>query len=767
MEIREIAIDHYGPLRDARHRPRPGLQIFFGPNESGKTLLIDAILKLMLGSRIKDFAGLDRVPEMPRGRIALAADGREHILDGDTLLDKVVALDNSHLRNIFVIRNKDLNISDQAGYLRRVSDELTGMETWRIDRLKAVVQKMGRLTNPSSAARLSKSADFNHIGEHAEVAGRLAEEIRDYLEQARDKELDALEVRLEDNRHQLKQLAEEIRVQEQARKYQEYTELVAAVAEYETKTAEARDLQEFTHSKLLELQHLDSTARHHRQAAANNREKLAALNEELATAKDRLAATKAQLAPLAKLKPDLERLQQRMQLAAEQSPAPAGQLKAFGYALTALTPLTALVLVLAAMGKLPGALLYTPYFFLLLTLIVLYAVAKALHAQRRHQALLQEGAAAGIMASTLQELAAAVTREKDNLEAKNALLQNLENEVHRLEERVKDLEAAIANDRKEADQAAEQLAQELRRLGADDLEQFARLADEHGRIQATRQELGQRLEKAFGTAPGESGDWRRLLEQLPLPRDPGVDYDKAKLEELRARRDEIQSETDELEKALRQHQSALDRFADACQALPLAEETGRSLPAFFANLEMLEHACYILEQFARSVRARFDTARQVIGILEKLEQEEHKKMARLVGDDSPVQDYFRRVTGGRYTRVVLDDQLNIQVHSKDGLVLPATSLSQGTYDQLYMALRLSLAHDILGGRPGFFILDDAFLCSDTRRLDRLLAVMAEHAQRGWQILYFTVDERMVKAAARYTENPICHLPPLTAEMAEQ
>ena len=117
MEIREIAIDHYGPLRDARHRPRPGLQIFFGPNESGKTLLIDAILKLMLGSRIKDFAGLDRVPEMPRGRIALAADGREHILDGDTLLDKVVALDNSHLRNIFVIRNKDLNISDQAGYL--------------------------------------------------------------------------------------------------------------------------------------------------------------------------------------------------------------------------------------------------------------------------------------------------------------------------------------------------------------------------------------------------------------------------------------------------------------------------------------------------------------------------------------------------------------------------------------------------------------------------------------------------------------------------
>src|SRR5690606_11006552 len=128
MEIREIAINHYGPLRDVKYRPRPGLQIFHGPNESGKTLLLDSILKLLLGNRLRDFAGIDRVPDPPQGRIALVLAGREHILDGSTRLDQLTELDSNYLRNLFVIRNKDLNMAGQAGFLRRVSDQLTGME---------------------------------------------------------------------------------------------------------------------------------------------------------------------------------------------------------------------------------------------------------------------------------------------------------------------------------------------------------------------------------------------------------------------------------------------------------------------------------------------------------------------------------------------------------------------------------------------------------------------------------------------------------------
>lgn len=69
MEIREIAINHYGPLRDVKYCPRPGLQIFHGPNESGKTLLLDSILKLLLGNRLRDFAGIDRVPDPPRAEL--------------------------------------------------------------------------------------------------------------------------------------------------------------------------------------------------------------------------------------------------------------------------------------------------------------------------------------------------------------------------------------------------------------------------------------------------------------------------------------------------------------------------------------------------------------------------------------------------------------------------------------------------------------------------------------------------------------------------
>ncbi|HPZ22974.1 MAG TPA: hypothetical protein PKV05_08145, partial [Bacillota bacterium] len=124
---------------------------------------------------------------------------------------------------------------------------------------------------------------------------------------------------------------------------------------------------------------------------------------------------------------------------------------------------------------------------------------------------------------------------------------------------------------------------------------------------------------------------------------------------------------------------------------------------------------------------------------------------------------FRTITAGKYTRVLLDPQLNLQVETCQGLELPASALSQGTFDQLYLALRLSLAQDMLAGSPGFLILDDAFLCADSARLEKMLALMARLARDGWQILYFTMDERFLRAAPAHTDNAVIFLDPLVAD----
>lgn len=764
MEIREIAINHYGPLRDVKYRPRPGLQIFHGPNESGKTLLLDSILKLLLGNRLRDFAGIDRVPAPPQGRIALVLDGREHILDGSTRLDQLTELDSNYLRNIFVIRNKDLNMAGQAGFLRRVSDQLTGMEGQRLADLKDILRRQGRLTNTTSAARLSKSAEFNKIGEHVEAAETLAMEIQEYLAEAQEQELDTLERRLEDARARLRALNKEIRDQEQAEKYQAYIDLVRMIDEYEERDEAAQRLRAYNQLTLKRLQDLESRAQDNRDRALASQDKLAQLRPRLEKAQDQLAAEQAWISPLQRNKPILDDLERRMLMAAGAAPPQAPQYNKFilpllavtalGLFATALQPPSPLVAMVPILSFLGAAVLF---------LLDRTARSRVRDYQHRNRLLLQEGAGAGIMAATLQELAAALNQEKRNLEAAQGKLQILSEEVRRMQQQQEHHEEAIREASAKAEKLEQELHQELHKLGITNLEEFDERMREYNQAQTQCDELHERLEAAFGQAPDQIGNWRELLRHCPTPPPSAITFDRQRLDQLRDQKDSTQAEIDEMQGQLQSHQSALANFAAACQALPLVEEGAAPLPPHIANLEMLEHAKAVLEDFAARVRQRYANACRLLEIAEELEREEQEKMADLVGPGKPVQEIFRTVTGGRYTGISLDEELNIQVQNREGLTLPASALSQGTYDQLYLALRLSLAKDILAGEPGFLLLDDAFLCADSQRLDKLLAVLADEAAQGWQILYFTMDQRLVEAARRHTDNPPVILSPLMAQ----
>ena len=101
---------------------------------------------------------------------------------------------------------------------------------------------------------------------------------------------------------------------------------------------------------------------------------------------------------------------------------------------------------------------------------------------------------------------------------------------------------------------------------------------------------------------------------------------------------------------------------------------------------------------------------------------------------------FSRLTGGRYDQVVLDHELNAlarEVGSESSRQLP--SLSAGTADQLYLALRLALCELILD-ESAPIVLDDALVMFDDVRMKTALEVlMQEEAER--QILLFTCQSR--------------------------
>ncbi|MFY9655372.1 MAG: hypothetical protein WAK01_02115, partial [Methylocystis sp.] len=111
--------------------------------------------------------------------------------------------------------------------------------------------------------------------------------------------------------------------------------------------------------------------------------------------------------------------------------------------------------------------------------------------------------------------------------------------------------------------------------------------------------------------------------------------------------------------------------------------------------------------------------------------------------------YLRIVTNGAYEklRAVNDGDRNVleAVH-QDGRGLEIEALSEGTRDQLFLALCLAALEEYLKtSEPQPLILDDTFVAFDDPRTERAFRALAEIAGRT-QVLYFTHHAACVDAA---------------------
>jgi uncharacterized protein YhaN len=115
---------------------------------------------------------------------------------------------------------------------------------------------------------------------------------------------------------------------------------------------------------------------------------------------------------------------------------------------------------------------------------------------------------------------------------------------------------------------------------------------------------------------------------------------------------------------------------------------------------------------------------------------------------------FAALTGGRYVRIVPElgdgkERLRLAVERKDGTLHVASVLSEGTRDQLYLAMRFGTlqarAED--GSLPLPIVLDDVFVNFDDARTEAGLAQLASLVPLT-DVVYFTHHERVVELAQR-------------------
>ena len=96
-------------------------------------------------------------------------------------------------------------------------------------------------------------------------------------------------------------------------------------------------------------------------------------------------------------------------------------------------------------------------------------------------------------------------------------------------------------------------------------------------------------------------------------------------------------------------------------------------------------------------------------------------------------------TAGRYDRLTLDEDLGLRAGAaREDTLHDALWRSEGTVDQMYLALRLAVAEALTEQAP--LILDDALIRFDDTRLKAAMEVLQEESQKK-QVILFTCQSR--------------------------
>jgi len=155
----------------------------------------------------------------------------------------------------------------------------------------------------------------------------------------------------------------------------------------------------------------------------------------------------------------------------------------------------------------------------------------------------------------------------------------------------------------------------------------------------------------------------------------------------------------------------------------------------------------MLRSQLKAVRARIERLEETYQALELAQTALSKATGILQRRFAPriskrAQELFEKMTGGRYQKVTLSEDLSLNVCSVEEDTLRSSQWrSDGTVDQLYLALRLAVAEELTPDAP--LVLDDAMVRFDEGRLAVALNILRETAENK-QVILFTCQEREKK-----------------------
>jgi exonuclease SbcC len=749
MRIKEFFIKRYGPLQEITYTLAHPFTLFVGNNEDGKTLTIDALMRLLLGKQVKGFEKIDRVVETPEGYVVTEDDeGNEIKLPERGTLTDFTEITSSEYRNIFVIRDSDLSIASEGEFYALVTDRLTGLRTKEISAIKKELQDIGRIT-PGGIFRDHKDEALKTRIEGAQSLLDHIEGLAQEMNEAKFDELEEEAVRLQEDVERIRQESEHL---EDARKRDKYTKGKEALDRLKTALESAGKLHVYKETDAQLWRDCERDIQHHREEREALTSKLKSHEQELKDIDKALREKMREFRIFEERKKTLDEVKAELNLyEMKRREGVEREQKASSYMRMGIA--AALLLGISLIGLIlrPSLPFYiaVPLFFM--ATIVFWIPQFQQVRERAWQAGAFERiklALAKFKWSTqsAEDIYARIQHFDEELRKRSDEIQEMTRRKENLEEGITELRnKAIPMEEKKIEDAQGRIDAIRGASGAESRQAFQQgLAARKQHEKAADEEKG--ILRSLLGAQGEALQdnmtfWQRALKALEPYRasEQGIPYDEAavtKLKEAAATAEASLATLHERMAGFRKRLEEVEREANKT----LQPEADYLPCATSVDLEAVRDK---LREFISSYEGTRDTVLKVMDIFEEIEAEERKKVAELFGRGSPVSNYFEEITGGLYEAVLFNQERGgIDVRRKDGQLLEAEKLSGGAYDQLYLAIRLALGERILQGTKGFFVMDDPFVKADPARLQKQIEVLKRISQSGWQIIYFTAKGEM-------------------------
>ncbi len=757
MNLKEFMIRRYGPLPDSGLKQTGPFNLFFGPNEEGKTLTIDALLRMLMGKGVNHFKGIGRVDENPEGFLIIEEQAGEEIkLPEAGTVEDLFGISPAEFSNIFVIRDSDLSINEENTFYRNITNRLTGLRTGEIEKLKRKVCELGGITAGGEYLNTAPLKLKDKI-----IKGRsLLERAAALLAQLQEEGFSRFEEELSGLDARRRAAAEKINLYRAAENRELYEKGSEALKRLEIALAETETLLNYNQEDYEDWQRAESSLDHYRRDLEHLESEIAEHGETLESARSELneikrtykKAEQEAVAAAEKIEPKLAEYEQ-VELDLHRQ----GELvNSPFYNRTATVTALILVLSLAGLSAQPHWWLL-PVFIVSAALTILLAANKYsyLHKKGRmasiEAGICSEAGKAGLPADHIRAVRSALGALKTELSAKSARLGEVENWLEWQQKEERRLRADREEKLRRIGEAEGRAALIRRKAGLESLEEYSatlgRRDQLKGEIEKQESILASHFKRA-GELPSTDARiafWHEQVAKLQgySGAAKGLSFDQAAYAGLIEQKEKLEHESRDLSEKMQERTNQLRDIEKEAGELLHADREGALVCQTTVDLEAVQLK---VEKWLQTREEDSANAKITRDILSAIEQEEEEKVTALFGPANPVSGYFNMITGGLYREVFFESRENkIKTVRADGTVLEAAQLSGGAYDQLYFVIRLALGEKMLAGSKGFFILDDPFIKADSVRLELLLDMLSTITEQGWQILYFSSKKEVKEA----------------------